>query len=470
MARMLNHRSSTYPQDIYEDDAAPTAPFIPLPPRPRPLDRASRPKVQPAAPANDTDHRHAGEPDFTAELEEALLNGLASLGAGWDDPQSRAPEHPRWQPEPEPADIDAADALERDHQADRRAFEKLLLRGRRQVEIPAPERAGLAVDAPLAAPERATTLDSDHDGTLRPKPYRPQPPRAGVAAAAILPEPALEPLPLPAESAGPSRRVRPREELSDVAIGGRGRRGLMLAVAAAAVVALGGVLATQQWTARAPQAAGVPVAKSVTAAPVVAAAAVPVTKESYDRAAADPSLPQSTQIRGTAAPITATVSAPMTALQAASNDAATPSMTMALPLQPNNAPTGPAATASTDAGLGKAGPTPPVAESRAAVAASPAPAQPASRAVSAAAIAGPARIVSSVKLRGGPDNGAAAIGVLNAGTTVDVVRCKGWCQIIAGGKEGYVYQKFLSGVGVGTASARAGKAAVQSATTGAGLY
>ncbi len=61
--------------------------------------------------------------------------------------------------------------------------------------------------------------------------------------------------------------------------------------------------------------------------------------------------------------------------------------------------------------------------------------------------AGPARIASGVKLRTNPDNGAPVIAVLAQGAAVDVVACKGWCEIVAGDKRGFVYEKFLAKAG-----------------------
>ena len=60
---------------------------------------------------------------------------------------------------------------------------------------------------------------------------------------------------------------------------------------------------------------------------------------------------------------------------------------------------------------------------------------------------GAARIASGVNLRSNPDNGAPVIGVLTQGTAVTVVGCKGWCEIVAGDKRGFVYQKFLATAG-----------------------
>jgi len=57
---------------------------------------------------------------------------------------------------------------------------------------------------------------------------------------------------------------------------------------------------------------------------------------------------------------------------------------------------------------------------------------------------GAATIASGVNLRSNPDNGAPVIGVLKTGTSVEIVGCKIWCEIVAGDKRGFVFQKFLS--------------------------
>jgi hypothetical protein len=74
-------------------------------------------------------------------------------------------------------------------------------------------------------------------------------------------------------------------------------------------------------------------------------------------------------------------------------------------------------------------------------------ATPAARApvspVSNAAPKGTATIKSGVTLRGGPDNKAASLGTLKTGQKVDLVSCKVWCEIVADGKRGFVFKKFV---------------------------
>ncbi|QJP12259.1 hypothetical protein G3545_00440 [Starkeya sp. ORNL1] len=64
-------------------------------------------------------------------------------------------------------------------------------------------------------------------------------------------------------------------------------------------------------------------------------------------------------------------------------------------------------------------------------------------AVSNAPPKGSATIKSGVTLRGGPDNKAASLGTLKTGQKVDLVSCKVWCEIVADGKRGFVFKKFV---------------------------
>jgi len=56
---------------------------------------------------------------------------------------------------------------------------------------------------------------------------------------------------------------------------------------------------------------------------------------------------------------------------------------------------------------------------------------------------GPATIRSSVTMRAAPRNGSAAVLNLQAGQKVELVACKGWCEIIADGKRGFIYKRFV---------------------------
>ncbi len=66
---------------------------------------------------------------------------------------------------------------------------------------------------------------------------------------------------------------------------------------------------------------------------------------------------------------------------------------------------------------------------------------------------GGATIRTTVTMRAAPRNGAAAVGNLTAGQKVQLVACHGWCEVIAEGKRGFIYKRFVDA----GASARANK-------------
>ncbi|PBB83648.1 SH3 domain-containing protein [Mesorhizobium sp. WSM3876] len=53
------------------------------------------------------------------------------------------------------------------------------------------------------------------------------------------------------------------------------------------------------------------------------------------------------------------------------------------------------------------------------------------------------RIVKAVTMRTGPKKGAAAIVTIPAKTSVQVVNCKKWCEIVYNGKRGWVYKTYV---------------------------
>lgn len=57
--------------------------------------------------------------------------------------------------------------------------------------------------------------------------------------------------------------------------------------------------------------------------------------------------------------------------------------------------------------------------------------------------AGTAKVNTAVNMRSGPDNGASVVAVLGVGTTVQIARCDFWCEVVADGKRGYVFRKFV---------------------------
>ena len=59
------------------------------------------------------------------------------------------------------------------------------------------------------------------------------------------------------------------------------------------------------------------------------------------------------------------------------------------------------------------------------------------------AAAGNGRILRPVTMRSGPKKNAAAIGTVPARTSVQVMNCKQWCQIVYNGKTGWVYKSYI---------------------------
>jgi hypothetical protein len=75
-------------------------------------------------------------------------------------------------------------------------------------------------------------------------------------------------------------------------------------------------------------------------------------------------------------------------------------------------------------------------------------AAPASKkAASSAKIAPPspgkAKVLMAVNMRAKPDNDAPSLKILGAGARVQVVSCDMWCLVVADGKRGYIFKKFL---------------------------
>lgn len=53
------------------------------------------------------------------------------------------------------------------------------------------------------------------------------------------------------------------------------------------------------------------------------------------------------------------------------------------------------------------------------------------------------RILRGVTMRSGPKQGASAIGTIPAKTSVEVLSCNQWCQVIYKGKRGWIYKSFV---------------------------
>ena len=57
--------------------------------------------------------------------------------------------------------------------------------------------------------------------------------------------------------------------------------------------------------------------------------------------------------------------------------------------------------------------------------------------------AGNGRIVRAVTMRSGPKKNASAIDTIPARTSVQVLSCKQWCQIVHNGKTGWIYKSYI---------------------------
>ncbi|ESZ02651.1 SH3 domain-containing protein [Mesorhizobium sp. M1060] len=60
-----------------------------------------------------------------------------------------------------------------------------------------------------------------------------------------------------------------------------------------------------------------------------------------------------------------------------------------------------------------------------------------------AAAAGTGRILRAVTMRSGPQKNAAAMGTVPAKSSVQVMSCKKWCQIVYNGKRGWIYKSYI---------------------------
>jgi SH3 domain-containing protein len=55
-----------------------------------------------------------------------------------------------------------------------------------------------------------------------------------------------------------------------------------------------------------------------------------------------------------------------------------------------------------------------------------------------------ARVVSGVRLRAGPSNGEAVLATISGGRSVEVIKCRAWCEVIFAGQRGWVYKDFIA--------------------------
>jgi hypothetical protein len=56
-----------------------------------------------------------------------------------------------------------------------------------------------------------------------------------------------------------------------------------------------------------------------------------------------------------------------------------------------------------------------------------------------------ARVVSDVKMRAGPSNVQSVLATISRGSSVEVINCRQWCEVIFAGQRGWVYGSFIGG-------------------------
>ncbi len=463
--------------------------------------RRAAPPVEAPAPRADVD----ADPDLGAELEAALMSDLQSMVALFDEvardggpaPAAAVPDAPVLSAPPaaEPElrrsapSVPAADP-------DQEALERLLASIRQGDG--APRREALPVDAiERPAPVRDFAAERDDDRLAAPLPPRdPASPRPGARDERLAP-----PIPRTRKAAPPktansnAARAPSRGKIASkaepapalrLAIPGAHRAYLKPAIAISALILLatiGAGMTIRALTAR--NDTGPAVAATTTdTAPVVAPATPTAAVAAAPEATATPApsiapakidteaLPASEPAAGaprlavdnSAATATAPMAAPgpvATAEPTATPEPATPVVAEAPAAPAPRVPLEPVVTANPgtiEAAQATAEPTAfdgvatlatetsaPQPVAKPAAAAAPKTASTAGAATGAGGLApGAARIASGVKLRTNPDNGAPVIAVLGQGTAVEIVSCKGWCEIVAGDKRGFVYQKFLT--------------------------
>lgn len=389
--------------------------------------------------------------DLAAELEAALMGDLQNVASLWEPEDAEEPATPQRSTLPlvqAEIEADLASEMPRDLRAqhelpqqDRLAVELLLARGRRP---DAPVKPAQAVEA--------VELEDRLAGELAQ--------RLSIAVDELRVADGEEPT-FDAEYSPRDDAIQRRNVLN---------RRLLGVVALLAIVG-GGALATIHSVTARPDATvavadeldGVSTA-GIVKADAAQALPAPAAKQTYDRAAEDPALPESPQVRGAdmltgAAP---TLAAGMLPGSAVSTEPVTPSVRAAYagptaaepqPAPVSTVPVTEAAPVADDpvvAGAPEAAAAAmpdEAAPEAAAPVASPAPAAKKVAALAAGSPApGMATITSGVRLRGNPDNGAPTVAMLKPGAQVEVVQCKGWCEVVADGKRGFVFKRFLAQV------------------------
>lgn len=324
------------------------------------------------------------------EPDDEFYDSAESVLKGRDDPRSASASAPM-------PDSDLVAELEAALMADLRSVSGLLDPAEEEPPAPRPE--------PPA--EEDAVLDTEALGRLL----------ASVRGPATRSEPEIPPPP-PDElkPRAPKRMSRP--EAPPLAPPRPARRLQSSLVVGAALVALAGGSAFFTVQSVAEHAAAQPeVASDATAPPPKVEAKAPAPVESPPMAAADPA-------------------------SAAPDQTGSIVRLVRMEPDPERPTLSPAPAAVADAAADLAPAPPPADPPQKLAAIDPAPPSVAPR--SDQLSAGPARITAGVKLRSNPDNGAPVVGLLGAGAKVQIVGCKGWCEVVAGDKRGFVFRKFLA--------------------------
>lgn len=74
------------------------------------------------------------------------------------------------------------------------------------------------------------------------------------------------------------------------------------------------------------------------------------------------------------------------------------------------------------------------------------------KSASAGPITGRRTTNDDVNIRSGPNSRSPVIGVVPRNSAVDIVKCASWCEIVYGGKHGYIYSGFVGAKGSGQKS------------------
>jgi len=56
-----------------------------------------------------------------------------------------------------------------------------------------------------------------------------------------------------------------------------------------------------------------------------------------------------------------------------------------------------------------------------------------------------ARVASDVNMRAGPSNGQSVLATISRGSSVEVISCHQWCEVVFAGQRGWIYRGFIAG-------------------------